>query len=698
MVLLRRAIREIRAGCFLSVLALAAAPTAAAGYELELARDGRSDYRIVIAADASAQVKAVADDFAEHLQQMTGASIPIATDDNKRLDKQILIGPSEHVSELMKGIGLSGLEGEEYLITTVDLSLILTGGKTRGIPNAVYTFLDEILGCRWYAPDCTVVPKKPTLTVKSVYRKRKPSFNCRSVDMSHAAHSDWSARVRFNAFRPSVCFAKHLTTITRQEIVRETGAEPERIGYPRKWAKFLSDPRLDGSWIPAANKDHPLLAEPFTWHHTLHAAGGLLTARDRKAHPEYFALIDGTRRPEERVQPCYTNPELPAVVASRAKQWLKDNPNARYICIAQPDVDSYCECDPCKALSATFTYASNRTAGGRFTRPEWERPSLRLGSVIHFVNKVAREIAKDYPEVLVYTMAYNYTLSPPDGVKIEPNVVIRYASWSPCCYYHTYASCRLNEGFYANWTNLQRWTQAARHVWVQWYDHYSRPMPFQPTPMLVNWTQQLQELRDVGVQGIHNFAFRQYVDEEWMQPLRAYVYAKTMWDADCDTWDVIEDFAGGYYGPAAGPMLEYIRQTQDLASYQEGTPQTFMRKYLKEHPKDPSRFHQSGGPSPYVEPGTVRRWEKLLDVARKKAQGKEGVLKRIEVDRLSVDYPAVLYLEPDDPLRQTAHDRLFRTLEQLYGEDFSVGCPDGKRRSLKEASEYFKSSRALRYD
>ncbi|MDP7211761.1 MAG: hypothetical protein QF507_08375, partial [Vicinamibacterales bacterium] len=89
-------------------------------------------------------------------------------DADERVEKEVLIGPSQHVSELMVGIDLSRMADEEYLITTVDSSLILTGGQRRGTPNAVYTFLDEVLGCRWFAPDCTVVPTKPTLRVKSI--------------------------------------------------------------------------------------------------------------------------------------------------------------------------------------------------------------------------------------------------------------------------------------------------------------------------------------------------------------------------------------------------------------------------------------------------------------------------------------------------------------------------------------------------
>ena len=700
-----RGLAAVELGCVVCVLLLAAAGTASAGYELELARDGGSDYTIVIGADAPAQVKAVAEDFAGYFKEMTGASIPTVTDENKRVEKEILIGPSTHISELMVGIDLSRMEGEEYLITTVDSSLILTGGKRRGTPNAVYTFLDEILGCRWYAPDCTVIPKKPTLRIKSIYWKRKPSFIFRSADMAQVAHSEWSAKVRLNGFAPSVGYARYLAKATREDIIRETGIEPESLEYTRMWAKFQSDPRLDGSWIPGVGDESKTPWTPPVHVHTLeprvpseNIGEGLLTEADMTEYPEYFALVDG-KRPSKRwpkVQPCYTNPDLPMVVASRAKEWLKRNPKATYVSVSQADTDTGCECDSCKALLSTFTYTQNRMSDGKLTRPEFEVSSPRSGLIISFVNKVAREIAKDYPDVLVHTFAYNYSLYPPDGIEIEPNVVLQYQVWSPFCYYHTSSSCRFNEGFYAVWTSIQRWAQAAKHMWI-WTcgDFYS--LKFHPVPMRWdNWTKNLRELRDLGIEGIYSFAMGSYYAEEWMQPLRAYLIAKTMWDPDRDPWDVIEDFASGYYGPAAEIMLEYIRQTQDLACYQEGTPQPFIRKYLKEHPQDPSRFHRTcSQPDVYVKPDTLRRWEELFDMAEKKAAGDKAILKRIAVDRLSVDYPAVHYLEPDDPVRKTALRRLLRVLGQLFGEDYPVRCPDGKRRPLKEASEFLKSSKPL---
>ena len=59
--------------------------------------------------------------------------------------------------------------GEEgYDIEQRRANLVLTGGSTRGIINAVYALLEEDLGCRWYTATDIRLPNAKTLTVKVI--------------------------------------------------------------------------------------------------------------------------------------------------------------------------------------------------------------------------------------------------------------------------------------------------------------------------------------------------------------------------------------------------------------------------------------------------------------------------------------------------------------------------------------------------
>ena len=627
---------------------------AEAGDLIELARGGRSDYRVVIAAGAEEPTPAAAKDFVQFFKEITGAELAIVTDDEARGEREILIGPSAHVDELMLGVDLSRLEDEEYLITTVDSSLILTGGKTRGVPNAVYTFLDEILGCRWYTPDVTIVPRNPTLAVRRLYRRRKPAFKRRMISLANAARPAWSARVRLNHFSPSVRWANHGQTTT--------------------WGDFLGDRRLAGSWIAAA-KD---------WRTHVHALrlGGLLTKQDADEHPEYFALVNGKRDPAAQI--CYSQPGLVSVVAARAKEWIRKNPNATHVSISPADAHTLCQCDACTERAGAFTYAVHRLADGTPTRPDFEMTNhARTGMLMDFVNAVAREIAKDHPQILVHTFSYNETLCPPNETVMEPNVIVEYANLYACTY-HTFSTCAYNEGLHCFWSNLQRWGDKAKHVWIWWYDIY-QPV-FHPVAIFPHWRDNLLEWRDVGVEGVYVQTHQHggYLDQQWLQHLRAYVYAKTLWDPTRDVWEVIDEFARAFYGGAAEPMLAYIRETQEPASYKKSTnPHTGKRP----------GFHVPAGAPNYVEPDAVRRWEQLLDEAEDRAAGNETVLDRIAVDRLSVDFAAMLYLTPDDPVRRRATTRFFETAPDLGSGTRHVKV-DGKIRTLDEAAETLSKSPA----
>ncbi|MAE64729.1 MAG: hypothetical protein CMJ18_10725 [Phycisphaeraceae bacterium] len=128
-------------------------------------------------------------------------------------------------------------------------------------------------------------------------------------------------------------------------------------------------------------------------------------------HPEYFSLIDGRRR-KHPSQLCLTNADVYRMTMAKIRDWTegaKDDPYTKYVVSVTPnDHDHHCECEPCSAL--------NRKAGVPVT-----------GALIWFVNRVAREIAAERPNVLVETLAYQQYEQPPQGIELHPNVMIRFA-------------------------------------------------------------------------------------------------------------------------------------------------------------------------------------------------------------------------------------------------------------------------------
>ena len=74
-------------------------------------------------------------------------------------------------------IDFAALGDEGFTIQTSGPHLVIAGGRLRGTMYGVYAFLEEVLGCRWYAPGASFIPKKPTIKIgkPEYHRRRRPS-------------------------------------------------------------------------------------------------------------------------------------------------------------------------------------------------------------------------------------------------------------------------------------------------------------------------------------------------------------------------------------------------------------------------------------------------------------------------------------------------------------------------------------------
>ena len=123
--------------------------------------NGGTDYKIVIAQDAGQSEQFAAAELAKYLKQISGADFQITppSDDSA---KQIIIGfdaSSKYIKFKLPPIG-----DEDFMIFNQSDRIFILGGKKRGTLYGVYTFLEEILDCRWYTSKVTVIPEKKTFS------------------------------------------------------------------------------------------------------------------------------------------------------------------------------------------------------------------------------------------------------------------------------------------------------------------------------------------------------------------------------------------------------------------------------------------------------------------------------------------------------------------------------------------------------
>ena len=134
---------------------------------LTLSENGKTDYVIVVQDDTIAVLNTAAKELAEHLKAVTGGDFKIVTPQQRTAGQKALI--IESVQSKPDGIAI-----------TFDGNDIHLGGQLpRGPLYAVYTFLEDYVGIRWWTPTESYIPHKPTLDVPVRNHAYAPKIICR---------------------------------------------------------------------------------------------------------------------------------------------------------------------------------------------------------------------------------------------------------------------------------------------------------------------------------------------------------------------------------------------------------------------------------------------------------------------------------------------------------------------------------------
>jgi len=574
---------------------------------LMLAKDGKTEYRVVIPKGFHPEVKAAADELVLFLEQITGAGFTIVGDDITQTKKEILLGTNVRLKQLGLKLDLKQLGPEGYVIRTVGDRLVIAGGPDRGTINGVYVFLTDYLGCRWFAPDCSVIPKKASLAIPAIDLQKTPPFEIRSVWSSALTRDrDWFVRNHLNHY-----------TVVVQTPDRPDGTR--RVNY----SDFRSDPRLANAYAFTG----------YHWHSLGHNSDLLDPEKYFDQHPEYFSLVGG-KRMRTRQHPCLTHSEVIKIVTENVKKKLRNDPRARMVDVSLGDYRKLCECSTCSAAYKKYGHS---------------------GVYVRFVNAVAAEIEKEYPRVILTTLCgYPPVEGPPlGGVALRHNLLVRSGN-TTYCRYHDYEACTENV-YRGRLQTLKNWIPIAPgRVMALLYQYGSGP--------LLPRASQYRLLRRTGVKGVYVFSedgqTRNYY---WDQTpnLRGYLHARLAWDPDFDVEKGIREFCRAYYGAAAPELISYVREINDENSYAgKATP-------WKELQKRPG-FHSGGGFLDPIKPQKLREFDRLFDEAEKKVRDNDRkALRHVMTGRLPLQYCILMMMPKQDPIFQKAARNFLPMAERL---------------------------------
>jgi len=275
-------------------------PLGPSGHSLTLARDGKTDYVIVVPTAPTSQESKAAEDLAQWLDAMTGAQFSIISDAAPPTDTEISVGRTSRLAKANVPQAKADLGDEGYAIGVDGARLFMLGGRTRGPIYAVYALLEEDLGCRWYAGESSRIPSSPTLRFRPAPRAYVPRLLIRDPFYFDAFNATWSLRNRTNA----------------------PGAP-----VPEEWGGHVD---YDGMFVHTFNQ----LVPPDKYF---------------AEHPEYFSMIDGKRTPR---QLCLTNPEVVKIATAAVLGMLKGNPHTEIAEVSANDGGGHCTCPVCAAIDA----------------------------------------------------------------------------------------------------------------------------------------------------------------------------------------------------------------------------------------------------------------------------------------------------------------------------------------------------------
>ena len=587
-----------------SWICLAGDPAAAA---LDVIVDGRPMVVVRHAGSHPAERRA-AEEIADYLEQMTGHPVRLeSTPGSSSMPATtplgaIWVGPVGALEQA--GLALDAplfdgapLQAEEWIVASVPEGLVVTGGSPRGTLYAAARLIERHFGVRWWNPFEQHVPSPRRLTLGRLGERGRPAFGYRVLS-GLTGPPPFRARSRLNG---------------HQARLSDEWGGHIRFGAPHTHTFFKH--------IPPERHFHD--------------------------HPEFFSEF-GELRYADETQLCLTNAEL----LDRYEQVLRDAierdrrryPKAqrpRIYSVSQNDWGRPCGCDVCSRLVE-------------------QQGGAQSGPVLAFVNALARRLSPDYPDVLLETLAYHYTLEPPTELRAEPNVIVRVAG----LHQRDYARGVRDPANRRYRRALEGWVERAERVWVWDYGVLFGEFDDGPLPNVHYFADDLRFYRDLGIGGVYSqFDFPVGSD---LRDLKVWVYSRLLENPDRNPKRLIREFTDGFYGPAAAQIRAYLELRRRAA--------------LRHGAID---FDFDAADLDYLTPRFLQRANRLLDRAERRVAALPPYDRRLRHARLVLDRATLhrwplLFERTEQPERfGLARQRIEKRYRQAWREQIGLRVPAG---------------------
>lgn len=269
--------------------------------DVVLIENGQPQYTIVLSAHSLPAERRGAEELQSHLKEISGATLPIVTDEQPLAQNAVLVGRTKYTEQLGVKLDVKTLGEEGCVLKTIGTRFAIAGPGPRGTLYGCTAVLEK-LGVRWFTPSVTRFPHEATVRLPALDETRIPAFEYREVTFTEAGNKDWSARLELNGQ-----FAAHDLT---------TGGD--------------------------------IVYYPF-----VHSFDELIPRSLFLRRPDMFPLING-KRTEGYVQRCLSNPDVLKLAIAGLREWIREHPRATIYSVSQNDTYNFCECERCKAIADRY--------------------------------------------------------------------------------------------------------------------------------------------------------------------------------------------------------------------------------------------------------------------------------------------------------------------------------------------------------
>lgn len=509
-------------------LALAVSPALAA--EFVLVGPEIPPAPIVLATDAPPRTREVAEVLAGYVERISGHRPPVLEGRPDPLPaRAVWVGVQPAVRDLFPGTDFDFKHPEEIVIAAIENHLVVAGrdlwnpekpdlqteaGLVKGVQqeygtvNAVYTFLQDQLGVRWFWPGelGEDVPVSQRIAVRAPFeyrhhpqiRARGGIFNYSSLgNRGYGRAQEWTMRQRLQLDSLSI----------------EGGH-----GFGDWWDRYHEE------------------------------------------HPDIFALQpDGTRSgfPSPRnAKLCMTNPKVWELWLEDVARELEQDPH-RTVFNASPNdgwASGHCVCERCSA----WDHPEGEPRVFNWSKRNEERPATSDRDVI-FANTLASLLKEKYPDKDYRVLMLSYGHSRPAPVSARPEKVIMTVVAN--FFGRTGLVDRGSTRGDTYREQFDAWAEIVPSMF--WRPNTGSPAGWQQGLPDLHVAQTIRDFKDVAAANCIGI----YIDAVWehwstVGPLY-YIMAQLAWNPGADAEAVLEDYYARAFGPAAGHVRDYFETLEE---------------------------------------------------------------------------------------------------------------------------------------